>query len=259
MSRAVFDRLLPELRGRAFTIAGVEGARVMQRVRDVIAGLPQGGEGNTWDQLKHQVVDELGTYLGDGAEDRAELLMRTHGFQAFNASVWRVAQEDSDTTHLQYLATEDERVRATHLALNGLVLPKNDPFWQTHFPPWEWNCRCRVRPMNPDLVADEKDEDKNRNPEDRNVVTGAVLKQLQNGTLIRDGQRYDVTPPQDGPEGDRAYQFNPENLRLPLEELKQLYDPEVWEGFVAWAKANEISDGLTVWEWLKQRQRDFEA
>ncbi len=83
------------------------------------------------------------------------------------------------------LATEDTHVRDSHLALNGITLPKNDPFWDKHMPPWEWGCRCRIRPMNTDLVDEERDKDKDRPPEDRNVVEGPALDQLRNGTLLR--------------------------------------------------------------------------
>lgn len=44
----------------------------------------------------------------------------------------------------EYIATMDERVRDNHAELNGLILPKTDPFWRTHYPPWEYNCRCTV-------------------------------------------------------------------------------------------------------------------
>lgn len=255
MARRVFDELLPELRGRAFTITGIEGANVLQRVRDSIAALPMGspsGEAITWDTQKRLIVEELDPYLGDGAEARAELLLRIHGFQAFQSANWNLAQEDEDTTHLQYLATEDDRVRPTHLALNGLVLPKDDPFWQDHFPPWEWGCRCRTRAMNPDLVDAERAADEERNPEDRNVIEGPALKQLRDGTLLRNGQRYDVTAPADRADGgDSAYQWNPNNLKIPLEELKSRYDRDAWEAFEVFARGTALPEMKTsLWAWL---------
>jgi SPP1 gp7 family putative phage head morphogenesis protein len=252
VSREVFDQLLPELRGRAFTITGVEGATVLQRVRDTIAALPQGGEGNTWDKLREQVAEELDPYLGDGAEARATLLMRTHGFQAFQAANWRVAQEDADTTHLQYLATEDDHVRDSHLALNGLILPKDDPFWQDHYPPWEWGCRCRVRPMNPDLMDEARADDTGRNPEDRLVIEGPALDQLRDGTLIRAGRRYDVTAPADS--SDSSYAWDPADLRIPLAELEARYDPPVWAAFRALAEATRVGR-TTLWRWLSRNVR----
>ncbi|MCX6984791.1 MAG: phage minor head protein [Lentisphaerae bacterium] len=34
--------------------------------------------------------------------------------------------------------------RPEHEALDGLVLPKDDPFWATHTPPWDYNCNCMI-------------------------------------------------------------------------------------------------------------------
>jgi len=44
----------------------------------------------------------------------------------------------------EYLARDDGAARDTHAALDGMVLPKSDPFWHTHTPPWEFNCRCDI-------------------------------------------------------------------------------------------------------------------
>jgi hypothetical protein len=35
-------------------------------------------------------------------------------------------------------------VRDTHGAWHNLTLPVDDPWWQTHYPPNGWRCRCRV-------------------------------------------------------------------------------------------------------------------
>lgn len=253
VTRTVFDSLLPELRGRAFTVTGIEDATTLQRIRDSIADLPQG---SVWNEVKGNLVDELTPYLADGAERRAELLLRTHAFQAFQASNWRVAQEDEDTTHLQYLATEDDRTRDSHLALNGLILPKNDPFWEKHFPPWEWGCRCRVRPMNPDFVAEAKAEDANRSPDDQLVMEGPALQRLRDGQLQRDGRSYDVTPPSDSQlASSQPFQWHPDDLRLPLDELQQRYDPEVFRTFQAAMQAAAFDEELTVWQWLQRQAK----
>jgi SPP1 gp7 family putative phage head morphogenesis protein len=246
VTRKVFDGLLPELRGRAFTVTGIEGANALQRIRDAIAALPQG---STWDEVKKDVVSELDPYLGDGADQRAELLIRTHAFQAFQASNYQVAMADEDTTHLQYLATEDGHARDSHIALNGLILPKDDPFWETHMPPWDWGCRCRIRAMNPDLVEEARVEDESRAPENRLIPTPAVAEQLRNGTLMRDGQRYDVTPPSQSGR-DNAYSWNPNDLKLPLADLRARYDAPTFAAFEQWAKSTVLAKSQTLWDWL---------
>jgi len=246
--KKVFNQLLPELRARAFTVAGIEGANVLQRVRDAVAAVPQGSQ--TWDESKKQIADELEPYLGDGAGPRAELVLRTNSFQAYSASIVNVANADEDTTHLQYLHGECKVPTPSHLALNGIVLPKDDPFWETHTGPWgHLGCVCYVRPMNPDMVADEKAKDEERNPEDRNVLDGAVLTQLHHGTLMRNGQRHDVDPA--GPDNS-GFTWNPGDLHIPIADLEAKYDPEVWSEFQTWAKQTEITPGRTVWDWLQE-------
>ena len=44
--------------------------------------------------------------------------------------------------------------------------------------------------------------------------------------------------------------FKPGDLAIPPEELKARYDPEDWAAFEAKAKATDIGDGRTVWEWM---------
>lgn len=46
--------------------------------------------------------------------------------------------------YLKYITQKDDRVRQEHRALEGTVLPVNDPFWDTYYPPNGWRCRCLV-------------------------------------------------------------------------------------------------------------------
>jgi hypothetical protein len=173
-----------------------------------------------------------------------------HGFQAYQAGTYATGMADEDTTHWQYLTMEDERVRDTHRALDGLVLPKDDPFWEKHFPPWEWGCRCRVRGLNVDQVDDFRERDADRAPDDKLVVEGPALARLRDGQLQRDGQSYDVTPPSEKMGGTKAFSWNPGELRLKLEDLKARHEPETWATFERWSKEKEILPDQTVWEWL---------
>ena len=54
------------------------------------------------------------------------------------------AQEQSGDEYLRYVAILDSRTRHTHAQMHGLILKKNDEFWQKNYPPNGWNCRCRV-------------------------------------------------------------------------------------------------------------------
>ena len=45
---------------------------------------------------------------------------------------------------LRYVTVGDERVRASHEAMNGIQRPMSDPIWDKIYPPNGWNCRCTV-------------------------------------------------------------------------------------------------------------------
>ncbi|MDR1889043.1 MAG: hypothetical protein LBQ81_06685 [Zoogloeaceae bacterium] len=63
--------------------------------------------------------------------------------------------------------------RPQHLAWNGMVLPHDHPFWETHYPPNGWGCGCRVT-----AVRGPKEGDKTAPPEGWDAInpkTGAPV------------------------------------------------------------------------------------
>jgi SPP1 gp7 family putative phage head morphogenesis protein len=59
-----------------------------------------------------------------------------------------------ETPYLEYSTVGDERVRASHAALDGLTLKVDSPVWNTMYPPNDWNCRCTVIPGSPSKASD---------------------------------------------------------------------------------------------------------
>ncbi|WP_400192803.1 DUF935 family protein [Hymenobacter sp. B81] len=60
------------------------------------------------------------------------------------AAKWLTFQDDADKYFLKYSTVGDDRVRPTHAELHGVLRPVDDPFWNTHYPPLGWKCRCNV-------------------------------------------------------------------------------------------------------------------
>ena len=176
VTRDVFDQLTPELKARAFTVTGIENMDVLQRLRDKVAKLP---EGVPWKDVKKEVLSDVMPYYVDpdadadeqkkqkrAASRRAELLVRHHGFQSYAASQYALIQETKDALpYLQYWSMGDGKVRESHAALDGIVLRADSPFWDTHYPPWEWSCRCMVTQLTDADVADMRAEDSGKAPE----------------------------------------------------------------------------------------------
>ncbi len=53
--------------------------------------------------------------------------------------------ENSTHPYLEYVTARDGHVRPEHQALDGIILPIDDPFWKSYYPPNGWNCRCTVK------------------------------------------------------------------------------------------------------------------
>lgn len=76
-----------------------------------------------------------------------QYLRAEYGFaeaSAQMASKWERFAEDGDEYNLQYRTAGDDAVRPEHAALDGITLPQSDRFWDNHYPPNGWNCRCTV-------------------------------------------------------------------------------------------------------------------
>jgi len=79
---------------------------------------------------------------------RLKLIFDVNTRQAYAAGQWQNI-EDAKATHpyIRYITKGDDRVRDEHAAWDGVTLPVDDPFWNTHTPPCGYRCRCRITTM----------------------------------------------------------------------------------------------------------------
>ncbi len=151
--------LLAEVQ-RAITDALDHGGTKAQFAKELTPKLMKAG----WWGQREQVDPVTGkTELVQlGSARRIETIFRTNVMTAYAAGEWEQIQEAAeDAPYLMYDAVDDNRTREQHRAWNGLTLPWNDPFWNTHRPPNGWNCRCSViQVSDSDLRAMGKTPDK---------------------------------------------------------------------------------------------------
>lgn len=95
-----------------------------------------------------KAFDRLG--LVPKSKHQLETIFRTQTQIAYSAGQSRV-EEDPDIDVLiwgyEYVTVDDDRVRPEHAGLDGVKLPKDDPFWIKNTPPNGWNCRCQRIPL----------------------------------------------------------------------------------------------------------------
>ena len=186
ISPKAFGKLPAALKGRAFTAARIEDINTLSEIQDLIAQLPQGGD---WKQLREGIAQQIGIDQ-PAVLARAELLLRVNGMAAYAAGRY-ADQVDTieDFPFWMYKTANDGRERASHKALDGVVLPADDPFWATHYPPWEWGCRCWVIKLTRSMaekqgIADPKrivappSDDFTFDPRGMSVDLDSLLKEL---------------------------------------------------------------------------------
>lgn len=85
--------------------------------------------------------------LGPGNSFTLEAIFRTQTQLAYGGGQYQADQDPAIQEILwgyKYVTVGDDRVRGEHVGFDGVTLPKADLFWQTHWPPNGWACRCAV-------------------------------------------------------------------------------------------------------------------
>ena len=84
---------------------------------------------------------------------RLRVIYDTNLRMARATALWgRIQNSKGLLPFLKYSAVLDRRTRPAHRAWNGIILPVDHPWWQTHFPPCGWNCRCTVLQYSQDML-----------------------------------------------------------------------------------------------------------
>ncbi|MFD1245117.1 phage head morphogenesis protein [Paralysiella testudinis] len=84
-----------------------------------------------------------------GSPHRLKTIYLTNTQSAYMAGRY-VEMMDSLDTHpyWEYVAVNDNRTRDTHRLMHGRVYEATDPIWNTMYPPLDYRCRCRVKPLS---------------------------------------------------------------------------------------------------------------
>lgn len=151
---------LESAHARAFTVAKATKAEVLDTIRWATEQAIANGTGEReyikklepmlkelgwWGKAK----DENGNEVQLGSPRRLRTILRTNKITAYHAARYAQQMENVDEQpYWRYVAVNDSRTRASHLALHGKIYRADDPIWQTMYPPNDWGCRCRVEALS---------------------------------------------------------------------------------------------------------------
>lgn len=153
-----FRLLSDEARQRAFTATNLASQGLIERAyRRLLESLQSGG---TLDDFARQMREEA-VSLGVTEADPSylETVYRTNVASAYGAGRYRQTRSPAVVAarpFVEYRTSRDDRVRKSHVELDGLVFRQDDPDWPRYAPPNGFNCRCvtvvRRDPGNKRLV-----------------------------------------------------------------------------------------------------------
>lgn len=136
---------------RAFMVAGATKADVLA---DLALAVDKSiAEHRSLDEFRkdfRKIVETRGWkgWTGEGTPGgeawRTKVIYRTNMATSYAAG--RMAQlKAAGYKYWVYKHGHPLKPRLQHLAWDGIALPPDHPFWQTHAPPNGWGCTCRIR------------------------------------------------------------------------------------------------------------------
>lgn len=183
---------------KAFTVAKVMRMDILQDIREMLEKALE--EGITLQEFRKELEPKLRNKgwwgykfvsypdgrvekILEGSPWRLKTIYRTNMQTAYMAGRYKEQMENiDDRPYWQYVAVLDSKTRPAHRLLHGKVFRYDDPFWNTHYPPLGFNCRCRVRALSKDDI-----QKKNITPEksDGNISYENVLISKKTGEVAQ--------------------------------------------------------------------------
>lgn len=138
-----FYRLPAEKRAQAFTVSGLARLDQVQAVADALAKFQ--ADGGTFEDFRKWAAGQDWSL----PRHRLETIYRNAVQTAYMAGHWRRFDEVKEAfPYLMYDAINDSRVRPSHLAMDGVIRPVDDPIWKRWTPPCGHRCRCSLRSVS---------------------------------------------------------------------------------------------------------------
>lgn len=145
-----WDDMLGEVHAKAFTVAGATKMDLLADLHQAVTGALESGSTLT-DFRKDfdKIVQQHGWSYKGKRGWRTAVIYDNNLRTAHMAGRWKQLQRTKGTRpFLMYMTVGDGRVREQHRRWHKVVLPIDSPWWDSHFPPNGWNCRCYPRSLN---------------------------------------------------------------------------------------------------------------
>ena len=194
--------ILQEQHTKAFVVAGAKKAALVGDFQNALAKALD--EGTSLEEFRadfDRIVKDHGWSYKGKRGWRSRVIYETNMRQAYASGRWsQIEKVKKLRPYLRYVAVLDGRERKSHRALHGLIYPVDHAFWDKHYPPNGWGCRCSVESLS------ERDMKKNDYTASTTLPPGTDTH-----TIRRGGRDVTVTTPHGV---SPAFAYNPGRNRL---------------------------------------------
>lgn len=144
-----YDDILKELHDRAFIVAGAAKADLLRDFRVSVDKAIAEGKSLQWFREQFDAIVQRHGWDHTGGRDwRSRVIYRTNLSASYAAGRYQQLTDPdllASRPYWKYIHNDTVlHPRPLHVSWSGLVLKHDDPWWQSHFPPNGWGCRCRV-------------------------------------------------------------------------------------------------------------------
>lgn len=159
-----WSEIYAEEHASKFTVAKIMELDVLDSIHQSV--IEAVAEGQTFHTFKKGMLEKLGeegwgnyaqkdevtgedlTRLSDR---RLKKVYQVNKTQSYHTGSWyRFEANKATHPYLRYRLGPSLKHRPAHKRFDGLVLPVDDPFWQTHMPMNGWGCKCWVQSLTAD-------------------------------------------------------------------------------------------------------------
>ena len=152
MPSATWTDLWQAEHARAFTVAGAMQEAMLDDFREAIDRALE--DGTTYDDFLKafdDIVTRYGWSYNGGRGWRSRVIYGTNVRTAYQSGRYKQMTDPDVLSYRpfwRYRHGDSAEPRPEHLAWDGLILPADDPWWDSHYPPNGWGCSCYVEPLS---------------------------------------------------------------------------------------------------------------
>jgi len=137
-----------EMHARSFVVAGAMRKELLEDLREAVEkGIAEGTTIEVFRESFDKMIEKYGWAYNGGKAWRTAVIFNTNLSVAYSVGHYRQMM-DPDVLKARpwwrYVGSSSEHPREEHKKWYGVTLPADDPWWNTHYPPNDWGCKCGV-------------------------------------------------------------------------------------------------------------------